>query len=502
MNETEYLREQIALLKKDFVALKAKLEPNSIKALPKSNEVITPQTSTPVLQNQSKANIKSAASLEGAIKRALDNKAKSDRKKDEASAVLKNSAPVKPKSAKKGNADYEFSFEKKGIKITRYLGEDKESITVPSTINGHTVASIGGYIQTNIYRSPFKRNLHRISLPDTLKKIDNHAFFNCLNLTEIDIPDSVDSIGNWAFYNCINLESINIPKSVKSIGAYAFYGCSNLSIVNLPKTIAKIESYTFTNCKNLVSITIPDFINSIGGYAFVGCSNLKSVTIPNNIVKIDSEAFEAHTELIRSSYIRNHKYSSNYSPTEPDWLRGDYTENNSSNSQETNTFRKNSNNFTQSPKESQPIHMIKPPDEEFKFTQDENGGVKIVKFLRSSRAEEGIIIPSTLYDFPVTSIGCKAFENIENQKIVIPKSVKTIEHGAFKATSALYVMFEGKHINLNEKSFLTRTIFYYRNSKILETLYDIVRKNNIIYSINYEASDFDEVEAEDLATWM
>ena len=52
----------------------------------------------------------------------------------------------------------------------------------------------------------FYSELERISLPDTLKVIENHAFGYCENLTELTIPKSVTVIGSRAFDklpNCV-----------------------------------------------------------------------------------------------------------------------------------------------------------------------------------------------------------------------------------------------------------------------------------------------------------
>lgn len=74
-------------------------------------------------------------------------------------------------------------------------------------------------IATNGFMSSTK--LIRVSLPKTLKKIGNMAFYNCSNLERINLSN-VESIGNSAFYRCLKLEEIIIPASVKSIGTNVF----------------------------------------------------------------------------------------------------------------------------------------------------------------------------------------------------------------------------------------------------------------------------------------
>ncbi|MBQ7855476.1 MAG: leucine-rich repeat domain-containing protein, partial [Muribaculaceae bacterium] len=45
------------------------------------------------------------------------------------------------------------------------------------------------------------------------------------------IPNSVTKIGEDAFSDCIGLTSITIPNSVTEIGKGAFYGCSSLKSI-------------------------------------------------------------------------------------------------------------------------------------------------------------------------------------------------------------------------------------------------------------------------------
>ncbi len=40
-------------------------------------------------------------------------------------------------------------------------------------------------------------------IPEGTTEIADRTFFRCYGLTSIVIPDSVTKIGNYAFYNCI-----------------------------------------------------------------------------------------------------------------------------------------------------------------------------------------------------------------------------------------------------------------------------------------------------------
>ena len=112
------------------------------------------------------------------------------------------------------------------------------------------------------------------------KNIDEHAFFECKNLTSITILDGLTSIGKGAFAYCSSLTSVVIHEGVKSINSSAFAHCSNLTNITIPDGVASIGENVFVGCIQLTEIIIPDSVTSIGKGAFYNCYRLTKITLP------------------------------------------------------------------------------------------------------------------------------------------------------------------------------------------------------------------------------
>lgn len=79
---------------------------------------------------------------------------------------------------------------------------------------GEGVESIGNYGLAANYKAT------SVTLPSTLKQINNFAFQGCKSLTSIEIPDGVTFIGDGAFSE-VPLESIQLPEGLTYIGRQA-----------------------------------------------------------------------------------------------------------------------------------------------------------------------------------------------------------------------------------------------------------------------------------------
>ena len=135
--------------------------------------------------------------------------------------------------------------------------------------------------------------LTNVSLGASIEEIKDSAFNSCIRLQTVQLGENLKHIGNDAFYNCKVLTSITIPNNVESIGSGAFSQCSELSSVILGEKLKKIERNTFTSCIKIVSITIPDNVEEIGMSAFHNCNQLANLHIGDNVKYIRENAFSS-----------------------------------------------------------------------------------------------------------------------------------------------------------------------------------------------------------------
>ena len=140
------------------------------------------------------------------------------------------------------------------------------TISIPSTIDGKTVNSIG-----------------------------QGAFAICPGIAGAEIPNTVTNIGDYAFYYS-GLQSVVIPGSVEQIGFKAFYGCTNLTEVSLANGLKRIGSFAFQSCSNLTEIVFPNTLTAISSGAFRDCTKLTTLTINSGVTAIGDSAF-ANTAL-------------------------------------------------------------------------------------------------------------------------------------------------------------------------------------------------------------
>ncbi len=136
--------------------------------------------------------------------------------------------------------------------------------------------------------------------------VGDEAFYGCEKLTDVTLPEAV-SLGVSAFENCLALTSVYIPKRINAglIPVRAFYGCESLVRVDVPEVIGFAVkdgvSSAFGNCSSLEDISFINSFSSIAGFAFAGCSSIKKVDF--TVTTVTSIGIYAFSECSGIEYI-------------------------------------------------------------------------------------------------------------------------------------------------------------------------------------------------------
>ena len=180
--------------------------------------------------------------------------------------------------------------------ITDFPTSYSGALTIPSTLGGYPVTSIGDYAFRGC------SSLTSVVIPASVTSISEGAFLDCRSLTSVVIPASVKSIGYRAFQGCSSLTSVVIPASVTSIGDGAFEGVA-------PATLVAVAVPNGMSKTNLTSVTIPEGVSKISKWAFKGCSNLKTVSFPTSITSVADEAFAGCSSLLQVLNVPDRRIS-------------------------------------------------------------------------------------------------------------------------------------------------------------------------------------------------
>ena len=100
----------------------------------------------------------------------------------------------------------ELTFEQTDRSVVLVKSNSAAShLTIPDTWQGKPVREIGRYAFAN------HAQLRRITLPSELVCINNHAFFNCSQLSHVALrSNGLHSVGDGAFKNCRALHHISV----------------------------------------------------------------------------------------------------------------------------------------------------------------------------------------------------------------------------------------------------------------------------------------------------
>ena len=232
------------------------------------------------------------------------------------------------------------------------------SVVIPDKVsfNGveYVVIAIGD-------RAFYCSHITSITIPNSVTRIGDGAFMECLDITSLTISESVTKIGDYAFYACNkvayneydnayylgnaenpyvaliktksnDITSCVINENCKFIQSSAFDGCKSLSTITIPESVTSIGISTFKGCKALTSVAIPTSLTSIGNSAFRDCNSLVSVIIPASVISIGSSVFSGCSSLDSVCCVAESKPDG----WDSDWWAGNVVWNYNNDSQNSN----------------------------------------------------------------------------------------------------------------------------------------------------------------------
>lgn len=135
-----------------------------------------------------------------------------------------------------------------------------------------------------------------IVLPDNLEVIDYSAFSSSAASIELKFPHTLKYIGDWAFYGCRNAYgTFSLPPNLEYLGENAFYTCGTDldGEIVIPEKIKEIPLGAFASMgfRKAVSLTLHDGVTRIGDYGFSGLSFSSPIVFPKRLRAIGSSAF-------------------------------------------------------------------------------------------------------------------------------------------------------------------------------------------------------------------
>lgn len=139
-----------------------------------------------------------------------------------------------------------------------------DSITVPSTVDGHAVTALNGYGGNSV-------TLRELTVPGSVEIIDNFGSYD--NLESLTL-NGVKNVNISAFSDCESLKSLTLNEGVITLSRFCFYKAP-IKYLTIPSSVQTIDEYAFSESA-LESVTFKGTPNFIGESA-LNAENLAEV---------------------------------------------------------------------------------------------------------------------------------------------------------------------------------------------------------------------------------
>lgn len=205
--------------------------------------------------------------------------------------------------------------------IVTYTGASGIDLTIPATIDGYDVYSVGkgGLGNTLI---PQNTPMGNVIISPGIEKISSFVFSGCNMITgTLTIPDTVTIIDQSAFTQSTFTGSLKIPSSVTTINKNAFYNCPNFTgTLVIPESVTSIGDAGFNTCPGLTGLVIYSDSNvTIASNAFT--SAIKEIlnfgTLELTTTSYGLNADEIRTDIPALGYLATAQYTETVTDDSP-----------------------------------------------------------------------------------------------------------------------------------------------------------------------------------------
>ena len=178
-----------------------------------------------------------------------------------------------------------------GYLVCGYEGIDADIIIPDTYIDGDVI----GFVEHAFESS----QINSVTMGANIKEISDDAFWDCkltqvkLNeglevlggfreapyLTEVTVPSTVTKIDNLAFFRAIRLQNVHFEKGsqLEVIDSGAFKHCASLQSINLEDTnLINLEA-AFANCVSIKELHLPASCTNFGGGVFEGWTSDQTI---------------------------------------------------------------------------------------------------------------------------------------------------------------------------------------------------------------------------------
>jgi len=217
--------------------------------------------------------------------------------------------------------------------------------------------------------------------------------------TSLNVPSTIDgnpvtAIGRRAFLNRSGLGSISLPEGLTTIGQQAFRGCSSLSKLNIPSTVSAIGDQAFAMMSYSASFAfLSNVPPQMGGNLFLDAYSYYSETI--TVPKASLAAYQHISDYFWQKNIAS-RLSGVATPISTGTTLAGLTYG---------------------------VYL-------------DSSNQKYVEITGYSGSSSSLVIPKTIADMPVLSIGNSAFKNTNSiTSVSLPEGLTSIGDAAFYGCS-------------------------------------------------------------------